>query len=96
MGSRSAAICADGRRTEAIKSAGNRRLLLQAYTRSGEMVEFVEQFVLGVGVTHPLLSFGRLLRQGWALVISMVYTWSTPSRRCRSRPDLKETLWSWM
>ena len=52
---------------EAIKSAGNRRLRLQAHTRSGEMVEFVEQFALGVGVTHPLLSFGRLLRQGWVL-----------------------------
>ena len=51
----------------AIKSAGNRRLRLQAYTRAGEMVEFVEQFALGVGVTHPLMSFGRLLKQGWVL-----------------------------
>ncbi|CAK9065018.1 unnamed protein product, partial [Durusdinium trenchii] len=52
---------------EAIKSAGNRRLRLQAHTRNGDVVEFVEQFALGVGVTHPLLSFGRLLRQGWVL-----------------------------
>lgn len=31
------------------------------------MIEFIEQFALGVGVTHPLLSFGRLLKQGWGL-----------------------------
>ncbi|CAK9026497.1 unnamed protein product [Durusdinium trenchii] len=51
----------------AIKSSGNRRLRLQAYTRDGELIEFVEQFALGVGVSHPLLSFGRLLKQGWVL-----------------------------
>ena len=51
----------------AIRSAGNRRLRLQAYTRDGELIEFVEQFALGVGVSHPLLSFGRLLKQGWVL-----------------------------
>ena len=51
----------------AIRSSGNRRLRLQAYTRDGELIEFVEQFALGVGVSHPLLSFGRLLKQGWVL-----------------------------
>ena len=60
-------ICMMDAQGDAIKSAGNRRLRLQAYTRAGEMVEFVEQFALGVGVTHPLMSFGRLLKQGWVL-----------------------------
>ena len=50
-----------------ICSRGNRRLRLQAQTRDGEVIEFIEQFALGVGVTHPLLSFGRLLKQGWGL-----------------------------
>ncbi|CAK9088523.1 unnamed protein product [Durusdinium trenchii] len=50
-----------------ICSKGNRRLRLQAQTRDGEVIEFIEQFALGVGVTHPLLSFGRLLKQGWGL-----------------------------
>ena len=48
-----------------MKSSGNRRLRLQAKTRDGEVIEFMEQFAPGQGVTHPLLSFGRLLRQGW-------------------------------
>eukprot|EP00913_Durusdinium_trenchii_P014129 g13262.t1 len=60
-------VCMMDAQGGAIKSAGNRRLRLQAYTRAGEMVEFVEQFALGVGVTHPLMSFGRLLKQGWVL-----------------------------
>ncbi|CAK9073386.1 unnamed protein product [Durusdinium trenchii] len=50
-----------------ICSKGNRRLRLQAQTRDGDVIEFIEQFALGVGVTHPLLSVGRLLKQGWGL-----------------------------
>ena len=40
---------------------------LIATAKDGSNVEFVEQFALGQGVTHPLLSLGRLLRQGWVL-----------------------------
>ncbi|CAK9042426.1 unnamed protein product, partial [Durusdinium trenchii] len=64
---RQRSICMMDAQGGAIKSAGNRRLRLQAYTGAGEMVEFVEQFAMGVGVTHPLMSFGRLLKQGWVL-----------------------------
>ena len=45
---------------ERIQSAGNRRLRLIATAKDGSNVEFVEQFALGQGVTHPLLSLGRL------------------------------------
>ena len=53
---------------ERIQSAGNRRLRLIATAKDGCSVEFVEQFALGQGVTHPLLSLDRLLRQGWVLL----------------------------
>lgn len=49
-----------------IASSGNRRLRLQVMTRDGKQVEFVEDFALG-GVSHPLMSMGKLLRQGWSV-----------------------------
>ena len=65
-GGRKAAQMVDAQ-GETIKSSGIRWLGLQAQTRNGEVIELIEQFALGQGVTHPLLSFGRLLRQGWTL-----------------------------
>lgn len=40
---------------------------LIADSRAGERIRFVEQFELGEGVTHPLLSLGRLLTDGWTV-----------------------------
>ena len=49
-----------------IVSSGNRKLRLKVSTRDGRCVEFVENFALG-GVSHPLMSMGKLLRQGWSV-----------------------------
>ena len=62
--SRTHMVDAQGERIQ----SGNRRLRLVATAKDGatHLVEFVEQFALGQGATHPLLSLG-LLRQGWVL-----------------------------
>ena len=49
-----------------IASSGNRKLRLPVMTRDGKQVEFVEDFALG-GVSHPLMSTGKLLRQAWSV-----------------------------
>ena len=54
-------IDAQGERT---RTPGNRRLRLVAKTKHGEEIEFVENFALGEGVSHPLLSMGKLFRSG--------------------------------
>ena len=49
---------------ERIATSGNRKLQVVATTRQGEKIEFVENFAVGA-VSHPLMSFGKFLRQGW-------------------------------
>ena len=53
---------------EKIQSTGNRKLKLIVETRDGDSIEFIEQFALGRGVTHPLMCLGRLLRTGWVVM----------------------------
>ena len=51
---------------ELIPTTGNRKLRLTTKTRTGQAVEFVESFAMG-NVSHPLMSFGKLMRQGWTV-----------------------------
>ncbi len=48
---------------ERIETSGNRRMKVEAEMRHGGKIEFIENFAVGA-VSHPILGFGKLLRQG--------------------------------
>ena len=51
---------------ERIETSGNRKMKIEAEMRHGGKVEFIENFAVGA-VSHPILCFGKLLRQGWVI-----------------------------
>ena len=51
---------------EHIETSGNRKMKIEAEMRHGGKVEFIENFAVGA-VSHPILCFGKLLRQGWVI-----------------------------
>ena len=51
---------------ERIQTSGNRKMKIEAEMRHGGKIEFIENFAVGA-VSHPILCFGNLLRQGWVI-----------------------------
>ncbi len=51
---------------ERIETSGNRKMKIEAETSHGGKIEFIENFAVGA-VSHPILCFGKLLRQGWVI-----------------------------
>ena len=51
---------------ERIETSGNRKMKIEAEMRHGGKIEFIENFAVGA-VSHPILCFGKLLRQGWVI-----------------------------
>ena len=49
-----------------ISTSGNRKLTVVATIRKGKRIEFVENFAVGA-VSHPLMCFGKFLKQGWTV-----------------------------
>ena len=68
---------------ERISTSGNRKLTVVATTRKGERIEFVENFAVGA-VSHPLMCFGKFLKQGWTVAREGDQVFFEPSSRNRS------------